>query len=768
MILQLLLLTTLGWSQSRTDGILIKNADSMYSDSVKKTVKLEGHVQVGFHQQSLNCDVATVNLVSQSIEAEGHVVLETLKVHIEGTRLKFNYKTNTGIIYDGFVQSGQVIFQGELIEKTGPDTFVAQNAEYTSCETCPPGWQFSGKKIEAEMGGYAYITRPVFKVGGVPIFIFPAMMVPLKSSRQSGFLVPAMDYSKLGGWALGESFFWSIDRSRDLTLTAKSYEKRGIKFHEDFRYVLSENSKGRLEGAILDDRALKNEYLMQKTPDRWFLHYRHQFDLPDDFVHRADIRSVSDLRYPRDFHEEILGYGDPSLDNRLSITKNTETTHMSAEAVQHINMLKYWPMSDNSDAVHRMPSVRFSTREERIGSNGPMLHWDLNYVNFARDKYSYDNLTQDPKNPGFLTGTVVDPFGIVRNGSFNSATDVLRTGQRLDIRPTISYPFQIANRFDILPSIMYRETQYRFTLPADAETQGYGPTAARRYFQFDIAGRTEFSNVIGPLNDEKATRWKHSVEPEVAYSQIPWMRSPSHPFFGNTSGLAANSQMAPISDTDIVGRNRLQFDYDDRVFDRQLVTLGLTNKVVRKRWKNGDPTYDRIALFRVAQSYDFTQVNQGMRQPWSSIDSALELKLDRFETYSTASYNPYANVASLSSTSKYFLNPFNYLLFNYSHSYLIDDHNRVEPGTETEDYGPGMGMRSRYADFGGVFDINALSGHLQSFEYFVTFRPPGNCWHIKMTSRHDLGGETVIRFTFNLDFTGGHPEATNSSNATQI
>lgn len=165
---------------SVTDGVLI-NADSMFRDLEKKTVKLKGNVQLVFKGQHLSCDKALLDLNAQQITAEGHVILYNEKTHVEGDKIVFNYRENTGYIYNGFVQSGQVVFEGEVVEKVGEDRYLASNAHYTACETCPPGWSFSGRKIDAEIGGYARIQRPVFRIGGVPVMILPSIIVPLKS-----------------------------------------------------------------------------------------------------------------------------------------------------------------------------------------------------------------------------------------------------------------------------------------------------------------------------------------------------------------------------------------------------------------------------------------------------------------------------------------------------------------------------------------------------------------------------------------------------------
>src|SRR5580700_4480285 len=101
---------------SVTDGVLI-NADSMFRDLEKKTVRLKGHVQLVFKGQHVSCDKALLDLNKQIVTAEGHVIMYSEKTHVEGDKVVFNYHDNTGFIYNGFVQSGQVVFEGELIEK---------------------------------------------------------------------------------------------------------------------------------------------------------------------------------------------------------------------------------------------------------------------------------------------------------------------------------------------------------------------------------------------------------------------------------------------------------------------------------------------------------------------------------------------------------------------------------------------------------------------------------------------------------------------------
>lgn len=749
---------------SVADGVLI-NADSMDRDLEKRTVRLEGNVQVVFQGQHLSCRKAEIDLNKQQIRAEGDVILFNERVHAEGDRIVFNYKQNTGYIYNGFVQSGQVTFEGDIIQKVSETRYIANNASFTACDTCPPGWSFSGRTIDAELGGYARIRRPVFRIGGVPVMILPGLIVPLKSSRQSGLLVPTMEKSQKGGFAPSQSYFWAINRSQDFTLTATWYEFRGVKLSGDHRYVLSESSQGRLRGAWIDDQVFKKEPEVQRAKfDRWYFWYQHHHDMPGNFTHRADLRQVSDLRYPRDFPSEVVGHGDPALENKMSLTKIWDNQVASAEVDIYTNMLHSNPLSNNDDAVHRAPEIRHSVKEIGILDSGAFFSMDSQYVNFARSKHNYDDLNSKNLAPGRFDRSSRDdqrkPFP--RDGTFTpfntsgDPQDLMRAGQRFDFRPKLSYPFRLGRALDIVPAVSYRETQYQFYPSDAADAAGFGPTAARRYVQTDLAVKTEFTRIYGDI-DPKANRMKHSFEPELSYSQIPWARNPNHPFFGDFEGLQYTRQFEPISDADLDNRRTgIQFDYQDRTYEKQLVNFALMNRFTRKVWINGEPDYRTVGIFRLSQSYDVNEAKASTPRPWSSVNMLTDIRLDNFETFTTAEYNGYAKVTNISSRTRAKINDKNFLQAGFTRNFIFD--NKYIPTNETRNFTWGAGITHKYVEAVGNFEYEARNSKLQAFSYALVLRPPGKCWLIKLEQRLVVNGDPTIKGTFSFDFGGENKE----------
>ncbi len=767
--------TSVNWSSvSAQTPINIKGsgiqvvADSMERDGRAEKIFLQGNVQLLFKGNHLSANEAVIDLKKKTFVASGNVILTNLKTHSEAQEIEYSYDQGRGVMHNGFVQSGSVIFEGERIDKINEDDYIVTNAKYTACTTCPPAWSFSGRRIKARMGGYARISQPLLRVGGVPVFWFPGLIVPLKSKRQSGLLSPSLRYSNRGGAAISQDLFLVINKSQDLTLTLAHHEKLGIKTSLEYRYILTENSRGVFHGAHLKDRAFKSEHFVAKEFDRWYTDYTHQYELPENFIHRLDIHSASDLRYAKDFPVDLPFNGDPALENKTSITKNSPLQHFSVQATHFRNLLKASPLAENNDAVHKMPEFQHAFLETRILGTGLLFKSNFSYVNFARSGFSYDEVTTetnstDPCQPLSESFTPEKCVTKRRDGLFNISADgqtrdILRTGSRLDFSPQISYPFLLNSKFSLTPSALYRETQYQFDLgsPIDNRKDNYGSTASRRYLQTDLVGKTRFSRVYakGTANEN---RIKHEMEPEIGYSKIPWIRRPNHGFFGNFEDQPYSQTFRPISDKDVFGNNRLQFDYHDRVFDKDLVTFQLTNKLVRKKATlNDHGDYKNIALFRLAQSYDLTESRRKTPQPWSDIQGLLDVRLDHFETYTEANYFPYAKVTNISSRIKLLNDKMDFIQVSYLQSVLINESNQQEAQSQTQNFGLGAGISGKYLDLTGQIDYSNITYKIQGWMLDTFIKPPGDCWGIKATATQTVAGPLEFRFNFAFNY-GGNP-----------
>lgn len=752
------------------------NADEMFRDSTNETIEMSGHIQIVYQGQHIKADKARVLLRTKHAELYGNVEIIDTKSSIKGDQVFLDYENNTGIIYNGFVQSGLVRFSGDRLEKIGPAEFLVSTADYTACTNCPSTWSFSGSTVRAELGGYAYIKSAILHISDIPIFWFPYLVVPLKSDRQSGLLTPGFEQSDTGGFTFTQPYFWALSRSTDATIIAKNYEHRGLKGLLEYRYMLNESSGGFLNVGALEDRAFgedprlnnfRNGNNIGSPLERWFVRYQHYYSMPDDIVARAQVNLASDLQYPKDFPFETDNYGDSAMENRISVTKNTKNSHTSIDASYYVNMLQSDPRASNDDAVQRAPELRYSIAQKNIGDTNFIYSWDLNYVNFTRAGNSYDDmaLTSDAKirylkNNCNIPNWSDNPNKLrcypVNDGSYDPNIDLIRTGQRLDFRPSLYYPFQISDGFDIVPILNYRETHYNFNV---GDEQSY----VRRYLRTSVTTRMIFSGIYGDLLSPQASRYKHEIIPEVTYTNIPWIQQKNHPFFG-TGPLneAPYSSRDGISDGDLISPYGLQFDYQDRIYDRNLVTLGLTNKITEKIWTGDHPDYQQIGSLNLLQSYDVSQQSRSnsIHEPWSDLTAILDVRLKNFQTYSIYDYFPYQGVTNVSSRVRVMNDKGQFGQVGLTKQYKITPGQAVDKSSRTEDYTFATGFVSSYVNLMGqvVYDSNwqvSIDGKpVKSWAYIAQFKPPGECWLITVMQDQVTGGETNTRLNFEFTFDG--------------
>lgn len=754
-------------------GILI-NADDMFRDNEKETTELSGNVQIVFQGQHIRANKARIYMRSRQVELFGDVEVMDAKNTIVGERVFLDYESNTGIIYDGYVQSGSVMFAGSVLQKTGDSEYLVSSADYTSCTNCPATWSFSGTTVRAQLGGYAYIRNAILKIGPVPIFWFPYLVVPLMSERQSGLLTPGFEVSDKGGVAVSVPFFWAISPSSDATIEIKDYSKRGLKGLLEYRYVINENSQGTLTAASLYDQAFAedgrlNAYRIPeergKPLDRWFLKYEHYQEMPNGGIHRAQINLASDLQYPKDFPTETLNHGDSAMENRVSYTKNSQSQHASVDAAYYVNLLHANPLSGNDDAVHRLPELRFAQTQQNIGNSNFIYSYDLNFANFARSGNAFDDMTETVVNGTtirFPKNTCNSPkweddtnCKLIHDGVYDPAIDQLRVGQRLDFRPTLYYPINITDGFDIVPIASYRETHYNFNIEDDSYL-------VRRYLRTEVSARMKLSRIYGDTVSSKATRYKHEITPEITYTRLPWISQKDHPFFGSGSlSDAPYSSRDSITDLDIASDYGVQFDYNDRVYDRNLVTVALTNKVTEKRWISERPEYRQIGYLKLSQSFDATQENTaGKNEPWSDLTAILDMRLENFQTYSIFNYFPYQGVTNASSRVRFLNNSGQFIQGQLTRQYKITPGQPVNTNDRQEDYTLSAGVITSFINLMGkaVYDANweesENKNKLKSWAYIAQFKPPGDCLSVTFVHNQITGGDTNFEFIFDFSFDG--------------
>lgn len=739
-LLLVLLLCVPGFA-SKSGGLILKNADSMIRNDEKKIIELKGNVELIFKQQYLSTDRATIHLEKKQLEAIGNVVLATSSIYAEAEKLFFNYRTNQGVLYKGFIQSEKTSFSGEVIYKTGENEYEVKEANYTTCTNCAPSWSFSGNKIDATFGENARIKNSFLKIKNIPVFWFPYFIVPLKNSRQSGLLSPVIESSNKGGSTIGINYYHVNSESSDSLFSLTNYETRGQKFSYNYRYALSPLDGGEIKLSYINDRLFGEEF-KSSYPDenysgepiqRWYLEYANRLELPQRYIQRTKVYWVSDSRYPFDFPTEMPFSGHPSLENKISVTHNSEYSSKSIEIVANRNLLKSNPLNTNSDAVHRYPEAQYTSSIKKIENSNFYFGWETSFSNFARPERAFDNI---------VTGTSQD--------SYDAGTDIIRAGHRIIARPSLYYPIKSYKYIDILPKLSVQSNFYQFGVPVttseylakNPSARIEGNSASQHQLETEISLQSRFSRIY--KNNERLA-YRHEIKPSITYKQTPWLRKDKHSFLeGDTEDFLGNS--LSINDDD-----KLQFDYKDQFFDRRQIRLGITNSVT-KRLRDGNKSvnYSTPLFWDLYQSYDFKEKTE----PLSDLTSIANFNFGHYSLNTELHYFPYKNITNskISLTFNSFTN--SYISLGYESRFEVRRNKPLNKDTKIENIDLKTFYDTKDFRFGGKTSYSKVTNKWGGFELGFVVMPEGDCWRLGLTHSSPVSGVAVTKMVFEFLFDG--------------
>lgn len=724
--------------QKKEKTKILLNAEFIERDNEKDLTILRNNVQVILEQNFISCNEAIILWAKNEVIAVGNVLLKTPKSDIQADKIVFNFKEQTGKIFNGVVLSGKVLIQSDYIEKTGLDTYVSNSAYLTSCTTCAASWSFTAEDVDATIEGYAYVKNSWLHILEIPILYFPYLILPLKNERQSGLLTPNMGNNPYAGFGFELPYFWAMSRSQDMTVSAKYYPETGPQALLNYRYRLSEKSSGELDTAMLWD---KN----QNSEQRWHGSYVHYLDLPNDFIQRTSLNMTSDLDYVSHFQREFPYFGLPALDNRTSLTKNFQDYQLSVDTSYYISLLQENIAEGRETSVHRLPEVRFSLTDKKIFDKPPIFYrLNAQYINLVRQGFGYDSpFTTVAGDPGFRP--------VTSTGVFDPNTDKIRTGQRLDLQQMIYMPLRPLNKaIDVTPYASYRHTQY--VLGAQNEQQSFDFFPHRNYTQVGINTSTELSAIY----QGQDSRFRHSIVPEVSIQAITNSYQSNSTFFGSQAQIPYFLQTQPLQDADIFdtsGRG-LQFDYEDRIIGKRLMNLAITNKVTEKSQSPLGTTYTQPVLFSLSQAYDFIEAKNDRGLPWQDIRGVLNIRRGNFNSLTEASNFPYHKVTNVNSRITYTLMNNNYIELIYA-NYLnvpalpssVDRDLRQESALIT------LGTNTPYMNLYGSVEYSLKDEEWKRWIINSSFTPKGDCWVIatelfKNLDTDKIGGNVRVAFKF--------------------
>ena len=578
----LILLLSVGSAGAATEMDLFKGhrfeggpwrirADTVTYDAANHLYTAEGHVEIRQGDRRIIAEQVEVSEATKIARVKGNVVLVLDEDIFTGQEGQFNLATRCGEMTGArlFLKKNHFHVDSPLIRKTGDKTYYAEEAKVTTCDADRPVWSFSARKLSVVLEGYATGRDGLFNLAGVPVLYLPLAVLPVMTTRQSGFLLPTYGQHRAGGSVVEAPFYWAISNYSDLTFYQTVFSNRGYMQGGEYRRRGHDEAAANFRFFYIND-----SYSENTTNHRYWASGMINQPLGDWEV-RGTLDRVSDSRYLADFNFGYMGLNRYSRELAQEFGRDLEQEEVNTR-VSNFNLARNFSVANFT--LH----TRYY---EKLINTDPNLFNRLPGV----------SLNSVPLSLGGL------PIYLGLNSSYNYFyQDHGMTGDRMDFHPYASLQGQPLPGISFGSRVGFRETVFRVdhAVPDGPPEQ----VIPRQLFDSRVALGGAWARDFG-RGTESSYFFRHILRPEVAYTNVPRFDAHRYPQFDPLDqGWVAR-----------VNRNLPVREGDDPVGGVNALTYGFANNILwRSQNEQGQTTVRDVLWFRLSQSSFFNKSSMGL------------------------------------------------------------------------------------------------------------------------------------------------------------
>lgn len=169
------------------EGMVIGDGESV--SMVDNFVQIHGDALVKFEDVILRADHVWADFDENLVRASGNVHLKVGDEETYSDELVFNLETKKGIARNGFTYSDPWYFGGSEIFKIEEDKSYVRGATLTTCSLEHPHYYFSVSEVIVRMNQELIAKNIVLRIGGFPLFYFPAIRRDLRKGKVAKIIV---------------------------------------------------------------------------------------------------------------------------------------------------------------------------------------------------------------------------------------------------------------------------------------------------------------------------------------------------------------------------------------------------------------------------------------------------------------------------------------------------------------------------------------------------------------------------------------------------
>ncbi|MBT8229334.1 MAG: hypothetical protein KJO50_03680, partial [Bacteroidia bacterium] len=532
--------TTEKFAENTIESELIFGAiDSQIYDNVHELIHLYGSAYVEYEDKKLNADYIILDLGNNYADARKQPFnpLSEKPKFYDGqkeytyNRLKYNFKTEKGIVFDAITTEGEFLIHGERTkyvsaesnQYSDDDAVYNSNALITTCNHENPHFGFRAKRLKVIPEKVAVIGPSNLEIGGIPTPLWvPFGFYPLTQGKSSGFIFP-QDYefnSRNKGFGLrGIGWYFPINDYIHVKLTADIYSRGSFALYTNTQYKKKYKYNGSLYLSF-DNTITEDVETAQKLSRKGFtvrLQHRQEAKAHPYIDIGGSINIVGNNNQARVFN-------DAQSVLTSTYTSNFYYRHNMPRTPFSFSLGLDHNQNTNSGVVNiTLPDIKlnmntiFPFKQKNKGSNKEKWY----------ERVSFD---YDMRMKSFVTTTDTTMFT-------QEMYEDIKTGMNHDLSTSLST--RVMKYFNLVPRADYEETWVLNTLEKTAgviENPDTGIqsnditqenlTGFDRFYKYS-AGISLNTQIFGTKTFSKG--WlrgiRHTMKPDIGFSYAPDTRS---------------------------------------------------------------------------------------------------------------------------------------------------------------------------------------------------------------------------------------------------
>jgi LPS-assembly protein len=548
-------------------------AERVLYDANSRTYTAEGRVEIVQGDRRLTAEWAQVNETTKIARLRGNVVLVLGEDVFSGQEGSFNLMTRCGEMRGArlFLQKNHFHVDSALIRKTGENSYYAEKATVTTCDADRPAWSFKTRKIKVVVEGVARGRGNTLRLAGLPVFYSPFMVLPVLTKRQSGLLVPNVEFIRSSGTVLEFPVYWAINNHADATFYQNYLSKRGYMQGVDLRYRARRNAAGELRFIFLKDGSSDT-----RTPNRYWLAGMVDQPLTSKVDLRLTMDRVSDPAFLQRFNFGYLGLSRYSQQLLGKFGRQLEQEEVKTRRSTLV-------VSGN------FPRANFTAYGRYYQSLRPNEEFPFNQV----PRLKLTTLTMPVGKLPFLVG-LDSSYGyyVQRDGG---------RGHRLDFHPRVWLKGDLFSVLSMEGRAGYRQTL--FLLGKLDENRPTEFSVSRELYDIKVSLASSWFKDYGRGQGNKRDFRRHYLRPFVTYWNMPLYNPRLLPYYDpfDWGWVERTSRNLPVRE----GENPLG--------GINTITYGFSSNLLHRRENaQGQAVVRDVFWFRFQQGFFFNNFHMGL------------------------------------------------------------------------------------------------------------------------------------------------------------